>query len=72
MNAIAGLARPLKLATLLVVTLPLGGCWITTGTAVTDACAFWRPISWSTKDTSVTIEEVKINNARQRAWCGTR
>lgn len=70
MNGTVGLARPLKLVTLLVVMLPLGGCWRTTATAVTEACVFWKPISWSSKDTRTTIEEVKVNNAKQKAWCG--
>lgn len=70
MNATAGRARPLKLATLLVVMLPLGGCWRTTGTGAIDACDFWKPVSWSTKDTRATIEEVKVNNAKRKAWCG--
>lgn len=70
MNATAGRGRQLKLATLFAATFLLGGCSITMGTAVTDACTFWKPISWSAKDTSVTIEEVKMNNARRRAWCG--
>ena len=41
----------------------------TTGTGVTDACRQWRPISWSSKDTLPTIDGVKGNNARQKAWC---
>lgn len=33
----------------------------------------WRPVSWSSRDTLQTIEEVKANNARREAWCsGTR
>jgi hypothetical protein len=36
---------------------------------VIDACDFWRPVSWSKTDTRETIEGVKINNARRKAWC---
>lgn len=60
---------PYKLTTLCVATFLLGGCSMTMGTAAIDACDFWRPVSWSTKDTSETIQGVKINNARQQAWC---
>lgn len=43
----------------------------TTGTAAIDACQFWKPVTWSKKDTPQTIEEVKINNARRQGWCKT-
>jgi hypothetical protein len=61
-----------KLMIVCVATLLLGGCWKTTGTGATDACDFWKPISWSSKDTPATIEGVKVNNVRQKAWCGSR
>lgn len=59
-----------------VLLIPLAGCK-TTGTAVTSPCVAqaagqepaWRPISWSSKDTLKTIEEVKAHNARHEAWC---
>jgi hypothetical protein len=57
------------LLTLAVVSGSLvASCYKTTGTAETS-CLVWRPISWSSKDTPKTIEEVKLNNARQKAWC---
>jgi hypothetical protein len=59
----------LMLMTLCAATLLLGGCSMTMGTGVTDACSFWKPVSWSTKDTPETIEGVKVNNARRKAWC---
>ena len=49
--------------------LLLAGCSRTTGTGAINECDFWRPISWSTKDTHETIAEVKANNARRGAWC---
>lgn len=56
--------------------IPLAGCK-TMGSGVTSPClpqavgqeAAWRPISWSSKDTLKTIEEIKANNARHEAWC---
>jgi hypothetical protein len=33
------------------------------------ACAVWKDISWSKKDTDQTITEIKVNNARRDAWC---
>jgi len=51
------------------VLIILGGC-VLRNTAAIDACDFWRPVSWSVKDTPATVEGVKINNARQKAWCG--
>lgn len=62
--------RPLrtKLLALASATL-LAGCQ-TTGTGVTDPCTTqWRPVTWSTKDTPRTIDEVKGNNARRKGWC---
>lgn len=69
MSAIVGRTPHLKLTTLCVATLLLAGCSKTTGTAATDACLFWQPVSWSQKDTKQTIAEVKTNNARRKAWC---
>lgn len=59
-----------KLMTVCAATLLVGGCSMTTGIVGTDACAVWRPISWSQKDTPETIEGVKINNARRLGYCG--
>lgn len=68
------LLTPLLVSVLLI---PLAGCK-TTGTDVTSPCVSqttgqdpaWRAISWSSKDTLKTIEEVKAHNARHEAWCG--
>lgn len=48
--------------------LLVASCSKTTGTVETS-CLVWRPISWSSKDTPQTIEEVKLNNVRRNAWC---
>jgi len=58
-----------RLMTILAAGLLLAGCATTTGTGATDACAVWKPVSWSVKDTDQTIREVKSNNARRKAWC---
>jgi len=39
------------------------------GTDRLNVCDFWRPTTWSSKDTPQTIEGNKINNARRKAWC---
>jgi hypothetical protein len=69
MSAIDVRKLPCRLTLVCVVTLLLGGCWKTTGTGVTEVCDFWEPIGWSQKDTPQTILEVKVNNAKQKAWC---
>jgi hypothetical protein len=59
------------LMTMLAAALltPLAACK-TTDTGVTDVvCGPWRAITWSAKDTPETIDEVKGNNARRKAWC---
>jgi hypothetical protein len=58
----------LKLTLALASALLAASCSKTTGTAETS-CLVWQPISWSSKDTPQTITEVKLNNARQAAWC---
>lgn len=52
-------------------TFALTGCASLTGTRGTNAsaCAVWKDISWSKKDTDQTITEIKVNNARRDAWC---
>jgi len=59
----------LLLATLLI--LPLAGCSSLMATKETDVavCTVWRDVSWSSKDTTGTIIEVKQNNARREGWC---
>jgi hypothetical protein len=49
----------------------LTGCGSMTATKETNlsACAVWKDITWSKKDTDQTITEIKVNNARRDAWC---
>jgi hypothetical protein len=49
----------------------LTGCSTLTGTVETNksVCAVWKDISWSSKDTTQTILEVKVNNARREGYC---
>ena len=51
---------------------PLMACSSLTGTVETNksACQVWKDVSWSSKDTSQTIGEVKVNNARREGYCG--
>lgn len=63
-------AHKTPFALAMLCALMLGGCATTTATGGTSVCAVWRPISWSVKDSDATIAEVKVNNARQRGWCG--
>ena len=51
---------------------PLTACSSRMVTAETDlaVCSVWRDVSWSSKDTTATIIEVKQNNARREGWCG--
>jgi uncharacterized protein (DUF39 family) len=58
----------LKLMLVVVSGLLAASCAKTTATVGTE-CSVWRPISWSQTDTPKTIEEVKLNNVRQQAWC---
>jgi hypothetical protein len=55
----------------MLLTLPLGACSSLTGTVETNVavCSVWRDVSWSSKDTTGTIIEVKQNNARREGWC---
>jgi hypothetical protein len=54
-----------------VVISLLPGCTHLTRTSATEVCAVWRPVGWSSRDTPETVTEVKANNARRAAWCGT-
>ena len=53
-------------------TLALTGCVTLTGTKETNqsVCQVWKDVSWSSKDTTQTIIEVKVNNARREGYCG--
>lgn len=55
---------------MLGVVLPIlsAGCQ-TMATGETSVCAQWKGITWSQQDTIKTIDEVKSNNARRKAWC---
>jgi len=55
----------------LAAVLPtlLAGCNRTAGVGIEATCAQWRAISWSQHDTPETIDGVKGNNARRKAWC---
>ena len=50
---------------------PLMGCAGPTLTVATNesVCTVWKDVSWSEKDTTGTIIEVKQNNARREGWC---
>lgn len=61
----------LKLIPVAVSGLLAASCSTMTVTVGTE-CSVWRPVSWSSKDTPTTIEEVKLNNARQGAWCASK
>lgn len=68
MRLFGGYGTPLKLTLAGVSALLVASCSMTTAT-VGSECLVWKPISWSAKDTPQTIEEVKLNNVRQKAWC---
>lgn len=68
MKRCAGYGRLSRLTLALASALLVANCSKTTGTNATE-CLVWKPISWSSKDTPLTIEEIKLNNARQKAWC---
>lgn len=62
--------RKLLTTTLLGVSLILSAGCQTTGTGGTEVCTVWRGIGWSASDTPETIDGVKGNNARRKAYCG--
>jgi hypothetical protein len=52
------------------MSLSVAGCATTMGSGGTKvACTSFQPISWSKKDTDVTIKEVKQHNAAWKAVC---
>lgn len=71
------MSNAFRIFVLCAISLTLLSACKTVNTAVTSPCvaqaagqeAAWRAISWSSKDTLKTIEEVKANNARHEAWC---
>ncbi len=55
----------------LAVLLTLTGCQTTTPIAVTDtACLAFEPITYSSKDTTLTSQQVRQHNAAFRSLCG--
>ena len=52
------------------LSIPLAACGTTAGGGTDAACGPWRAITWSSRDTAATIDEVKAGNARRAAWCG--
>ena len=61
----------MRLMLAMLSILPLSGCVTLTGTKETNGsvCNVWKDVSWSSKDTTGTIIEVKQNNARREGWC---
>lgn len=58
--------------TTLILAIPLASCATTTASvAPTDkvACAAFKPIYWSGKDTPATAAEVKEHNAAWKSLC---
>lgn len=55
----------------MLLIFPLTGCASRTATVETNGavCEVWRDVSWSSKDTTGTIIEVRQNNARREGWC---
>lgn len=72
MNETSGPVRRWMKRLALATTLLVAGCTQTTGTAGTEICSLWRPVSWSQKDTPQTVADVKVNNARRAGYCGGR
>jgi len=65
--------KRLSLLAIVLAVIP-AGCARLTGTVATNSavCEVWQPISWSKKDTDLTIIAVKVNNARRTGWCRRR
>ena len=61
----------MRLALLMLLICPPTGCATLTNTVETNGavCTVWKDVSWSSKDTTATIIEVKQNNARREGWC---
>jgi hypothetical protein len=61
----------MRLMLLTLLTCLLTGCVSLTSTVETNAavCTVWKDVSWSSKDTTGTIIEVRQNNARREGWC---
>jgi len=67
--------RLVQLLMLCTMSLPLAACATTMGSSdptVVDRmtlCNVWRPVTWANADTDATIEGVKVNNAKWKAFC---
>ena len=61
----------MRLLLAMLSTFALTGCASLMATTATNgsACAVWKDITWSKRDTDQTIVEIKVNNARRDAWC---
>jgi len=61
----------MRLTLLTLLMCLLSGCASQTATVETNSavCTVWKDVSWSSKDTTGTIIEVKQNNARREGWC---
>jgi uncharacterized protein YceK len=61
----------MRLLLAIPLMLVLSGCskMMEIGATKPAACAVWRDVSWSAKDTRQTIVEVKVNNARRQGYC---
>ena len=61
----------MRFALLMLLISPLTGCVTLTATKETNVavCDVWKDVSWSSKDTTTTIIEVRQNNARREGWC---
>lgn len=62
----------LRLATGLLMTLPLASCATPTGGGAAKAalCDQFKPIQWDVPDTDSTIAQAKAHNAVGVALCG--
>lgn len=61
----------MRLVLAMLLISPLMGCSSLMVTSATNGsvCSVWKDVSWSSKDTTGTIIEVKQNNARREGWC---
>src|SRR3954471_8091560 len=67
--------RPALTCMTLILAIPLASCATTIpSVAPTDkvACASFKPIYWSGKDTPATAAEVKEHNAAWKAICAAK
>jgi hypothetical protein len=68
-----GLTRLVRLCGILTLAIPLASCQTTMGSSVQVtkvACQVFNPITWSKKDTVLTVAQVKEYNAAGKELCG--